>query len=150
MAAPSTAWLADRLGVPVLIVARPFEPLVCHRGTLVDQVGAACVVFDDPDRCMACVCTRWEHGLGPAAAWLAKVLRPLGGWSPFPSRMQFENRIEKVMQGLASARRVLVQDPSHVPILVSLGVPQRAVEIGIPADHDVDAWRERYARAIAG
>lgn len=138
-------WLADRLGVPPIVVASPIAQVLCHRGSLVDREGAACSEWRDARRCAACCRGRSAVGLGALQAGLATLCRPLRGLSPFPHRTAFLNRLDMIAQGLASARLVLVDDEPARAALIELGVPERLLRVGLPPD--VGAWRE-LARGV--
>jgi len=142
-------WLAERLGAPVLVVAEPIADVVCHRGTLVDWTGKDCPKWDDAARCARCCRSPNAPGMGPVRAVFAGALRGLGGLSPFPAAVDFENRLDRIVHGLACAGRVLVPDAGWVERLESLGVPRRRLRAGVPAPRDADAWLEHYAGAAA-
>ncbi len=83
-------WIADRLGAPVVASVSATEVL-CHRGTLVDQTGASCRVWDDPVRCARCCAHSFAGGLSAGEAAWASCLRVLGPWSPYPGEVAFLN-----------------------------------------------------------
>jgi hypothetical protein len=140
-------WIAQRLGVPCLVSVQ-IEEALCHRGTLVDERGKACDAWDDPVRCARCCTTVWKHGLGPAAAFLARCCRPLGGLSPFPNRLAFVNRLDVVVHSLSCANRVLVEDEAGPALLARAGVPARLVRRS-PSPTDAEAWLATYAELLA-
>jgi hypothetical protein len=120
----TTLWLADRMGARVLAVVNARE-LLCHRGTLIDAQGAECRKFDDAARCAACCAVPTGGGLTATQARLARLLRPLGGLSPFPSRVQFLNRYELALASLQLAAAVVVAEPWERDMLWSAGLPAR-------------------------
>lgn len=136
-------WLADRLGVPVVVLAAPIEPVLCHRGTLVHARGAPCRQWDDALRCARCCRTRSADGLGGAASMLAGLCRPLRGLSPFPHKTAFLNRLDMLAQGLGVARTVVVADAAARDAILGLGVQERVVRCGVPSDASgwLDLWR---------
>ena len=136
------AWIAERLGVPSAVRVDLAEVL-CHRGTLVDETGAACTRWSEPDRCVACCGTPYDGGLTGVQAVLARLLRLLGGASPFPNRLGFRNRLDLLVYGLLSARCVLVEDEEARAVLGRAGVPRRRMRI-VPEGLGADRWVEVY------
>ncbi len=121
------AWTADRLGVATVVEATPREAVLCHRGTLVDWTGSPCEVFDDPLRCRRCTTAADRGALGPVGAFLAKLLRPLRGLSPFPSRVEFVNRLDMIAHGLTPVTRVFVASEADTEAMKRIGIPARSV-----------------------
>ncbi len=122
------SWIAQRLGVPCVMSLELAETL-CHRGTLVDERGRTCDDWDDPLRCRACCSAAGPDSLTAGQALAAKVLRPLGGLSPFPSRTDFQNRVDMLVAALMAADRVWVRDDLAREQLVRTGVPKRSVVV---------------------
>lgn len=140
-------WLAERLGVPVVVVADPIAESLCHRRTLVDEKGHDCGAWTSPERCAACCrAPGTDDGLGRGQALVASLLRPLGGRSPFPSPVDFHNRLDMVAQGLTSARIVCVADEIAAGAAVRLGVSRRTLRVGVP-DPDAAEWMSIYRAA---
>ena len=139
-------WTADRLGVRCVVSASPVAT-VCHRADLRRAPdGEECGVFDDPERCSACVCASPE--LGMRRRLLAKVLRR-GAW-PFrgyPARLDFESRLEIVLAGLQVARAVLVRDPAGARLLEGLGLRKEALRV--LAEPDAEGLLPIYRDALA-
>lgn len=94
-ASPNVAWLADRLGSPVVVVADPGE-LLCRRGDLVDRTGARCARFDDRVRCRWC-----------CSGWLRRARVP-----------ELQNRADAVYSSLAVAAAVMLW-PAEAPELAA-------------------------------
>lgn len=139
-------WLADRLGVPVVVLAAPIEPVLCHRKTMIDARGERCMVWDDALRCARCCRTRSADGLGGAASMAAALCRPLRGLSPFPHRTAFLNRLDMLAQGLGVARTVVVADAAARDAILALGVQERSIRCGVPSD--AGDWLELWRQAL--
>lgn len=137
-------WLADRLGVPALVVVDPLRESLCHRGSLIDHTGQACRIWNDERRCAACCRVASPGGLGRGAAFLAGLLAPLGAIAPFPTHDDFANRMDMIVQGLGSARLVCVADGMAADALEGLGVPRRVLHVGIPRPTAVE-WAPLHA-----
>jgi hypothetical protein len=103
---PNLCWLGDRLGAPCFAVVRAAE-VVCHRGDLVDRLGAPCREFADPVRCRRCC---------------ASMLR-----RPHPSA--FQGRSDLLAASLLACRAVFVADDADTATLVAFGVPAAAVVV---------------------
>jgi hypothetical protein len=140
-------WIADRLGVPSLVVVDDLAELLCHRRTLIDAAGQGCSVFDEPERCARCCRAASPDGLGAFAALAAALLRPVAGLSPFPARVDFENRLDMLVSGLLAARQVRVRGAAEAAALVAVGVPPRLVVPGLPAD--VAGWEQVWRGLLA-
>ncbi len=148
----NTLWLAERMGARPFAVVRAAEVL-CHRGTLVDERGAACDRVLDAERCAACCCAASADGLSPQQATLARWLRPLGGWSPFPDRGAFLSRADLVLGSLLLANVVVgaAQDSER---LQRAGLVARAIAVvgevaGVPAAGAVAAAVLAQCAAVA-
>ena len=124
-------WLADRMGSRVAAVVRAAEVL-CHRGTLIDERGQSCRSFADAARCTACCSTAGPGALSAAGARCARLLRPLGALSPFPSPVRFQNRADLAFASLQLVEPVLVATASDRELLVSAGLDARSIEIAGP------------------
>jgi len=114
-------WVADRLGVPVVLSADAAEVL-CHRGTLIDEQGRECRAFADSQRCAACCLTPFADGLSTAQARRARLWRWAGSWSPYPKPVDFRNRLDLQLGGMMSAAAILVADDEQRELLESAGV----------------------------
>ncbi len=123
----TTLWLAERMGARGVAVLRAAEAL-CHRGTLVDATGNECRQCLDAARCAACARAPWPEGLSPAQAVAAVCLRPLAGWSPYPSENAFLSRTDLVLASLLSAI-VVVADPVDADLMVAAGIAARSVRL---------------------
>ena len=126
----TTLWLAERMGARAVAVVRAAEVL-CHRQTLVHAGGQTCTDFSDPGRCRECIAApapaqQAGQGLSTAEAWLARRLRPLGGWSPFPGPGQFLARADLTLAGLLSAL-VLTRSAVERQQLLESGLVDRNV-----------------------
>jgi hypothetical protein len=143
-------WLVDRLGVPAIVVADPVAETLCHRLSLVDATGAPCGRWDDANRCRECASAPTPDGLTRGQAFSSRLLRWLGGLSPYPATVDFLNRLDMVVFGLTAARLVLVADEESRALLERAGVPSGRIAIGIPAPVDAAGWVRVYESAIAG
>lgn len=131
----TTLWIAERMGARALAAVCVPEVL-CHRGTLVDAGGAPCANALDPARCAECASAAWQNGLSPRQARVARWLRPLGAWSPFPNENGFASRADLVLASLQLAT-VLVRDAAEGEALRAAGLPPRnlrVVDTGAAAD----------------
>jgi hypothetical protein len=140
----TTLWLGDRMGARVVAAVRARE-LLCHRGTLVHADGAECRTFDDAARCTACCAVPGDGALTAMQARLLRLLRPLGGLSPFPSPIQFLTRYELAFASLQLAAAVVVAEPWERELLLAAGLPARCtcvVEERLPG--------ARLAAAVGG
>ncbi len=138
------AWLAARLGVPVIVEVDIADTL-CHRGSLVDQYGEPCERFEDPRRCVACCQAPDAAGLSRLQSWGARLLRPLGGLSPFPHPNAFRNRLDLVISGLQQAAVVIAQNVTDADWLQQAGVPRRLIDVVPVAERSIDRWLGLYA-----
>lgn len=118
-----TAWLAQRLGVPVL-VSTDAAAVLCHRGDLLHEGREACTVHDDAARCALCC------GLGRRAT------------------DDFLTRHEMSVGGLLAADLVVVPEARDAELLAAAGVPKRVLVV-LPADAPWDAFAALYARFTA-
>lgn len=108
---PNLAWLADRMGSAAFAVVRAAE-VVCHRGDLVDDRGAPCHDWLDPQRCRRCCAGgRW---------WL-------------PPAEDFRSRSDLVAGSLLAARAVFVAAAAEVATLVAFGLLERSLVVADPA-----------------
>lgn len=151
---PQTAWVADRLGVPVVVSVEARE-LLCHRGTLVDESGADCVEWDDPARCTACCLAPFEGGLTARQAQRARSWwwRLLPAWSPYPKPLDFENRSDVLVGGFLAAAVVLVASDVERDLVVRAGVQPRRVEVVgslAPSAASLEPVYDRVWRAMSG
>jgi hypothetical protein len=136
-------WLAERLGVPCVVTLRTKEAF-CHRGTLINESGEDCNAWNQPERCAQCCLTPTPDGLGPVAAACGRLLARLQWISPYPQDLDFLNRLELVVGGLASAQRMLVAEPSDSELLEQAGVKVPTVCLEDPYDAEalVEVYRE--------
>ncbi len=125
-------WIAERLGVPCL-ASVDVASLLCHRGTLVDETGAACAAWRDPARCAECCTTPWENGLDPTAARRARswpwTWSRFAAWSPYPKPYDFINRLDVAIGGCQSALLSLVATEAEADRLTAAGVDRRRIEV---------------------
>ena len=123
-ASAALLWIAARMGVRPMVTLRARE-FLCHRQTLVDEQGRDCRAWNDVRRCVECCLTAWEDGLTQAQARLGRWLEPLGGWSPYPNRHAFRNRLEMLLGGIDHAEMVLVgsQEDRELLDLAGVSVP---------------------------
>lgn len=127
--APGSAnalWLADRMGARAVGVVRAPE-LLCHRGDFRDERGLPCTSILDAARCTACCTTASPGGLSALSARTAACLRFLGGLSPFPSPVQFQNRADLLFASLQLATAVVTGDAAEAELLVRAGLPARSI-----------------------
>ena len=141
------AWLAERLGAPS-VISLAAKSSFCHRGTLVNERGEDCVEWDRPERCAVCCLAPFPGGLGSVAAACGRLLARLHVLSPFPNRIDFENRFETVIGGLQAARRLIVAGPADTEILDRAGV--RVPTVCLPPPPEPDAVLAVYREAVAG
>ena len=141
-------WFARRLGIASVAVAEPIVDIVCHRGTLVDEAGAACDRWDEPGRCLTCCTVPFQGVPTRRTARLARWTRWLGPLAKPPRLSDFENRIDMWVHGLDAADVVLVADEAGRDALERALLPMRAVAVGVPEPEDLPAWTEIYGRAI--
>ena len=147
----NTLWLADRMGARAVGVVRAAEVL-CHRGDYRDEHGRACASILDPIRCTTCCTTASPGGLSAGAARAAACLRFLGGLSPFPSPVQFENRGDLLFASLQLAAAVVTVDAGEAELLVRAGQPQRSLVTtdGAGLAATVVATVQRVAASVRG
>ena len=119
-------WLADRMGARAVGVVRAAE-LLCHRGDFRDERGLPCASILDAARCTACCTTASPGGLTTGAARAAACLRFLGGLSPYPSPVQFENRGDLLLASLQLAAAVVTGDAAEAELLTRAGLPARSI-----------------------
>ncbi|MGE3175364.1 MAG: hypothetical protein AB7O97_22255 [Planctomycetota bacterium] len=124
----ASLWLAERMGGRGMAVVRATEVL-CHRGTLVDHAGSPCAEFDDPRRCARCCCCgAAAEGLAPQQARLARLLRWLGPYSPYPNELAFRSRGDLVLSSLQLAT-VLVPSDDDRALLQRAGLSARSLAV---------------------
>jgi hypothetical protein len=123
-------WIAERMGVYPVVTLRARE-LLCHRESLVDEQGRNCTAWNDVRRCVECCLTAFEGGLTAAQARLGRWLEPLGGWSPYPNRHAFRNRLEMLLGGIDHAEMVLVgsQEDRELLDLARVSVPIQVLNL---------------------
>lgn len=122
-------WLADRMGSATVATVRAAE-LACHRQTLVDETAAACRRLGEADRCTACCRVPGPAALAPAAARCERLLRWLGGRSPFPHRTAFANRFDLLASGLQACALVLAPTPLDAELLLAAGLARAVKPVG--------------------
>lgn len=142
---PLGVWIADRMGAPTVISVDTRE-LLCHRGTLVNERGEACEDWGAPSRCLECCTAPFEGGLSPARARMARGLRWLGPWSPYPKEYEFQNRLDQFVGGLAWATAITVRDEEERARLVAAGAPPRNIRV-VEDAADATAMAEVYTSA---
>lgn len=125
-------WIADRMGSAGLAVVHAREVL-CHRGSLVDARGRDCRSWADADRCRECCTTRARGLPSRRAAFAAKLLRPLGAFSPMPTIVGFRNRLDVVLGSLQLAAHVLVFSEAEQEWLVQAGLEAGALVLASDA-----------------
>lgn len=141
-------WIADRLGVPVVVSTSAHE-LLCHRGTLINERGEDCTAWNQPERCVTCCMTAFGGGLTEREARRGRRLRFLGPWSPYPQALAFTSRLDLLVGALISATRVLVDDVDQLQHLVGAGVPARALRVVAPGDVTAATLTALYREANA-
>ncbi len=148
-ASANVPWLAERMGVPCAVTLSAPEAL-CHRGTLINERGQSCSEWDRPQRCAQCCLTPFPGGLGPMAAAWGKLMARLRWISPFPQDIDFQNRLELVLGGLASAQRLLVTAAADVELLKKAGVrlPTECLEDSHDAAALVGVYQELCGRGV--
>ncbi len=139
-------WVCERLGVRAVVSLEARE-LLCHRGTLIDETGAACAAWDRPERCAECCAVPFAGGLTPAQARRAAALRWLSAWSPYPQAIDFHNRADVLIGGLTSAAFVLVASDDEREWLARAGVS--APVLVLPREPDPAELVRLYERARA-
>lgn len=144
----ASLWLGERMGARGVATVRAADVL-CHRGTLVFADGETCHVWDDVERCLDCCTTPWERGLAPWQSAAARLLRWLGGLSPMPSRVDFQNRLEIGLGGLGYAQRVLVASEGEAGLLKAAGISPRTLRVGDLERLHGEAVLAEYERALA-
>lgn len=142
----ATAWIAERLGVPAVVSLRAAD-LLCASGTLADERDHDCLHWDSPERCLQCCATSFHGGLTPHQQRWARRLRFLGGWSPYPDAVAFQNRLEVLLGGVASADLVLVSDEAQRELLASAGVPY--AKLRVVGDPDAARFEAIYREVQA-
>lgn len=143
-----TTWLSERMGIPVTVLADPLAPILCHRGTFLDETGDDCDRFDEPTRCLECCTTPFEGGLTEGESWRARHLAWLGPLAPSPVLANFENRLDMMIHGLDSADRVYVYDDEQAEKLKRCGLPRKVV-VGYPTAHQASAWLKQFEELVA-
>ncbi|MHC4516046.1 MAG: glycosyltransferase [Planctomycetota bacterium] len=141
----NVAWLAERLGVPAVVTLNAREAL-CHRSTLLNERGESCSEWERAERCEQCCLTPVAGGLGPVAAACGRLLARLRWISPYPQDIDFQNRLEFVLGGLAAAQRLVVGDAVDVALLEKAGV-QVAVQC-LEDSHDAAALVAVYREMV--
>lgn len=121
-------WIANRMGAPVVASVDPRE-LLCHRGTLIDDTGEPCAVWDRGERCAACCLSPFEAGLTRGQARRGRRLAFLGRWSPYPQPHAFQGRLSLLMGGLVSATLVTVRDEAQRALLEQAGVRRGSIRV---------------------
>ncbi|MCR9248187.1 MAG: hypothetical protein NXI31_24415 [bacterium] len=109
---PNLLWIAARMGSVGIAVVRASE-VVCQRGDLVHQDGAACAKFDDGDRCAAC-CS--------------------GSWFRRARAVDLLNRLDLFVAGLQSSALVLLPTADDPAVLEAVGVPKRSLRTAVAED----------------
>jgi len=139
-------WIAERLGVPVVVSADARE-LLCHRGTLINERGEDCTAWNEPERCVTCCMTAFAGGLTPREARRGHRLRFLGPWSPYPQAFAFASRLDVLVGALIPATRVLVADEEQRQHLASVGVPARALRVLASSEVSAESLVALYREA---
>ena len=143
-----STWFADRLGAHVVVTARADE-LLCHRQTLVDERGEVCRTLLDADRCATCCRLPVGQGLTRGEARVERLLRWLGGRSPFPHRIGFLNRFDLLAGGLQVCAAVLVSTSLDAELLRQSGMARHAAVVGIDAESAAAQLPAMYAGLLA-
>ncbi|GAB4143726.1 MAG: hypothetical protein Fur0037_11400 [Planctomycetota bacterium] len=131
LGAPGSAivtWIADRMGSLAVATVMARE-LLCHRQTLRDGDGADCRSTSDPDRCAACCIRSDSFALTPAQSLAARMLRRVGGLSPFPSANAFRSRADLLLGGLDLCAEIHELPPANTDLRGLLGPSARLREV---------------------